>query len=911
VKSIVRVKVGQDEIKHIGTKRHSGRYPWGSGDNPQQRHREFLGTAAKLKRDGLTDVEIAKGMGLRNTTQLRAYNSIAVNAEREALRTKAVQLRETTGMSNVAIGKELGVGESRVRDLLNPAAKERQDILQSTADFLKSKVDSENYIDVGLGSGNTIGVSSEKLATAVEILKVDGYQVHNLRVPGVGGGKETTMQVLVPPGVDYKEFVNNKQRIKPIGGYTEDGGRSFKLIEDPVSINSSRLHVRYDEDGGGKKDGVIELRRGVEDLSLGSARYAQVRIQVDGTHYIKGMAMYSDDMPKGADIIFNTNKSNTGDKLKALKPLKKVEKDGVETDVVDPERPFGSVIRQKHYIDSKTGKMKLSPLNIVGNDENPGSGEEGSWYKWSSNLSSQMLSKQPVPLAKKQLDLFYKGKRDQFDEINALTNPVVKKKLLEKFADETDSAAVKLSAAGLPRTKNHVILPINSLKDTEVYAPQYRDGEKVVLIRHPHGGIFEIPELTVNNKNPDGKRLLGNAKDAVGINAHVAQRLSGADFDGDTVLVIPNAAKGPNRVRVHPALEELKDFDPKISYPKYEGMQVMRNKQQEMGNISNLITDMTIAGAPHSEIARAVRHSMVVIDAEKHELNYKQSAKDNGIAQLKELYQGKSNAGAATLISRASAEVRPGERKPRPFGEGGPIDKNTGAKVFTYSGATYVNRQGKTVQKTTKSKRLAEEADAFALVGKDKTAIEVVYATHANQMKSLANTARLSSLRTPNQKYEPTAAKVYKSEVDSLNFKLNTALQNKPLERKARLLGNATVSAKRQANPSIRGDELKKISGLAIKEARLRVGSQKSQIVITPKEWTAIQAGAISHSKLSQILDNADLDVVKQLATPRDRPVMSDSKIAMAKAMLASGYTQAQVADHLGVPTSTLNSAVE
>lgn len=35
-------------------------------------------------------------------------------------------------------------------------------------------------------------------------------------------------------------------------------------------------------------------------------------------------------------------------------------------------------------------------------------------------------------------------------------------------------------------------------------------------------------------------------------------------------------------------------------------------------SVSNLITDMTVEGASLTEIARVVKHSMVVLDAEKH-----------------------------------------------------------------------------------------------------------------------------------------------------------------------------------------------------------------------------------------------------------------------------------------------------
>lgn len=66
---------------------------------------------------------------------------------------------------------------------------------------------------------------------------------------------------------------------------------------------------------------------------------------------------------------------------------------------------------------------------------------------------------------------------------------------------------------------------------------------------------------------------------------------------------------------------------------------IMRNTQKHTEDISNLITDMASAGASDSEIARAVRHSLVIIDAEKHKLDYKQSEIDNGISELKKKYQ--------------------------------------------------------------------------------------------------------------------------------------------------------------------------------------------------------------------------------------------------------------------------------
>lgn len=869
------------ELMHIGTKRHSGRYPWGSGENPNQRNKSFLNYVDELKKKGLSETEIAKGLDM-STTQLRALKSIAKDETRKADASQALKLSEK-GYSNVAIGERMGINESSVRALLNPAMSERRNITTTTAEMLKEQVKKHKYLDVGEGTENYIGVSQTRLKTSLEMLKEEGYRVDTLKVMQLGTGNYTKFKILSAPGTTYSELVKNKDKIRAITEYSNDGGRSFLGLRPPTNVSSKKIQIAYSEDGGTLKDGVIELRPGVKDLDMGGARYAQVRIAVDGTHYLKGMAVYANDLPDGVDIRFNTNKSkkDAASKLDVMKPMKD-----------DPDNPFGASI--------KPGGQR-GALNIIS--------EEGDWYKWSGNLSSQMLSKQPHSLAKKQLDITYDIKRTEYDDIMKLTNPTVRKKLLESFSDDADASAVHLKAIGLPRTKSHVILPFPKMKETEVYAPQFKDGEKVVLIRHPHGGKFEIPELVVNNKNREARTILGRAADAIGINPKVAERLSGADFDGDTVLVIPNNS---GAVKSQPALKSLIDFDPRTAYPSYPGMKTMKNTQTEMGLVSNLITDMTIRGANTSEIARAVKHSMVVIDAEKHGLNYKQSAIDNGIAELKKKYQtnpvtGKSG-GATTLVSRASSVTRVPARKARPASMGGAIDVKTGEKKYVPTGETYVNKAGETVVKQLKSSKMAETKDAFTL--SSGTQIEEVYATHANKLKALANDARKSAVNTKAVPYSPSAKQAYAAEVSSLNSKLNIAKKNAPLERQAQLLANTIVSAKRQAKPSMDGDELKKIKGQALQEARLRTGAGKKMIKIEPKEWEAIQSGAISASKLEDILNNTDLDLVKQLATPRTANVMTPAKTARAQSMLAAGYAQSDIASALGVPISTLNSSL-
>lgn len=882
-------------LSHIGVARKSGRYPWGSGDNPNQRNKKLLTYIDELHKKGMTESEIAQGMEI-STTRLRAMKQIAKTEQRQQSQLQAQKLRDK-GMSNVAIGTAMGVNESQVRALLSPGAKEKADILGNTAKMLESEVGEKRFIDIGAGTANSLGgLSPEKLNTAVAMLEEKGYQVYSVKVQQLGTGQDTRLKVLGPPDSDFKELVSNKDKIRTIENYTEDGGRSFLGLETPRDVSSKRIEVRYADKGGSDKDGVIELRRGVDDISLGKSKYAQVRISVDGTHYLKGMAMYADDLPPGVDMRFNTNKNSTGNKLDAMKPVKR----NKETGEVDADNPFGSMVRQAHYIDSK-GKKQLSALNIVN--------EEGDWAGWSKNISSQVLSKQSPALAKAQLDLKYQIKKAEYDEIMALTNPAVKRKLLESFSDDMDSSAVHLKAAALPRQSTQVILPINSLKDGEVYAPNYRDGEKVVLVRYPHGGKFEIPELTVNNRNKEANSVIKQARDAIGINSKVASRLSGADFDGDTVLVIPNNSK---KIRHEPPLAGLKDFDPQRAYPAYEGMKPMsaRTKQLKMGDVSNLITDMTVKGAPNSDLVRAVRHSMVVIDAEKHNLNWKQSAIDNNISQLKKDYQGSSRAGAKTVISLASSTVRVDERKDRSAKNGGRIDPRTGRRMYEKTNAEYVNSQGKVVRKTTKSTKMAEVDDAFKLHKNAYNVMETVYATHANRLKDLANDSRKAYLETKPLPYSPTAKKAYANEVATLNAKLNTAYQNKPRERQAQLLANTIVAAKRQARPDMDAADLKKVKGQALTEARLRMGAKKARVDITPNEWLAIQAGAITNNKLEAILANSDTDAVKALATPRLATVMVPAKVARAKAMVASGYTPSEIADALGVPTSTLDSAL-
>lgn len=885
--------IAEDILMHYGMPRRSGRYPWGSGENPYQRSGDFLSRINELKEQGLSETEIAKAMGL-TTTQYRVQKAQAKDERRAIDVATAKGLREK-GYSLNEIAAKMGFkNDSSVRSLLNENSEARMNQAKTTAEFLKKQIDEKGMIDVGTGVERELGISREKLNQALYILEREGYPVYGGGVPQVTNpGKQTNIKVICPPGTEHKEIYNfeNVHSVKDYISY-DDGETFKKAFVYPESMDSSRMKIRYAEDGGIQKDGVIEIRRGVDDLSLGNSHYAQVRILVDGTHYLKGMAIYSDDLPDGVDVLFNTNKKSGTPMEKVLKPI---------TD--DPDNPFGSLIKehggQSYYID-KNGKERLSLINKRA--------EEGDWGEWSDHLPSQFLSKQSMSLIKKQLGLAAADKTAELDEICSLTNPTVKKALLKTFADDCDSAAVHLQAAALPRQKYQVILPITSMKDTEVYAPNYKNGEQVALIRYPHGGTFEIPILTVNNKQSDAKRILGNAKDAVGINSKVAERLSGADFDGDTVMVIPTGGKV--KITSTPPLKGLEGFDPKMEYPYREGMKVMKNTQTEMGKISNLITDMTLKGATQSELARAVRHSMVVIDAEKHKLDYKQSEIDNGIASLKKKYQGtvdddgRYHEGAATLISRAKSEVSVIKRKGSPI-----IDKETGEQSYKESYKEYIDKRGRTRVRTQASTKMAETKDARTL--SSGTPQEEAYAEYANHMKALANQARKEMVTTGKIDYSAAAKSTYQNEVDTLNAKLNVALKNAPRERQAQTIANAVVTAKKQANPDMTRSEIKKASQQALTQARIKVGAQRKPIKITDREWEAIQAGAISENQLSKIIDNIDIDDLRQRATPRATNTLSSAKIQKIASMNASGYSTSEIAEALGVSSSTVSKYLD
>lgn len=913
-----------NELLHYGTPRHSGRYPWGSGEDPHQHgSKDFLGRIEELKKQGWSETpeNIKKEFGI-TTTQYRQQKAIANNERRTLDYDRARSLKED-GLGWTEIGRQMGVSESTVRGWFEEKATVNRSKAKGTADFLKEQVKAKGMIDVGAGVELQLNVSKEKLNQALNMLEEEGYKVYGGRVEqATNPGKHTTLKVLCPPGTEHKEIFQY-ENIQSIDDYvTRDGGETFTTLSYPKSISSKRVKVLLadeigpDGEPGVAKDGLIQIRRGVKDLSLGNDHYAQVRILVDDTKYLKGMAVYSDNMPDGVDIVFNSNKTSVD---KAYKKIKD-----------DPDNPFGALIKangQSTYID-ENGKTQLSAINKTRG--------EGDWEDWKDKLPSQFLSKQPLPMIKKQLGLAIADKTDEYEEICSYNNPTVKKHLLQSFADDCDKAAVHLQAAALPGQKYHVIIPINSLKDNEIYAPRYENGTQLALVRYPHAGTFEIPILTVNNKNPEARKTLppDAALDAVGITHKVAARLSGADFDGDTVMCIPTNDKlGKVRVKSTPAIEGLEDFDTgKYAYSDEEiasgKARLMKGQttQTQMGIVSNLITDMTLKGATTDELARAVKHSMVVIDAEKHKLNYKQSERDNGIAALKRKYQ---SGGASTLISRAKSEVSVDKRigTPKVNIKGKDWydpDRPEGALVYNYGKKpedleyTYTKTNKKTGEVTTVTKkrtqqstRMAETDDAYSLVSDMSNPKEMAYADYANKMKALANQARKEMLSTGKIAYNANAKAVYEEEVRSLNNKVKIAELNAPRERKAQLLANVEVENKKAAYKEENGSEMKKgdarkLAQQALKKYREVVGAKRTPVDITDREWEAIQSGAVSEAILKNILKHTDIDKIKERAMPRNKTTLTQAKINKIKQMRNSNYSLEDIARACGVPVSTV-----
>ena len=945
--------VGREIIlKHYGVKRKSGRYPWDPSLHLPKNYK-FIEDRDEMKKRGLSDNEIAKQMGL-STTVYRSKVTIA-KEELKQYNMQRISKLQSEGMIIDDIAKTIGTTGQTVRNYLdeiknpNKSARAQRVQTEAVADTLEAAVKRSKYIDVGKGVEIQMGISKEKLKSGLNALVESGeYEVHNLRIAQVTDKNNSTpVKVLTKKGVERSEIYKNMDKVRPVEEFAINGdARMFQQMERPKSIGWDRVHIRYaipegqkghgTNDDGAMMDGAMFLRPGVKDLNLGKASYAQVRIAVGDTHYLKGMALYGTEemfkgIPKGTDIIFNTNKTANKTPQEVLKELKKNPEGGAP---IDGPNPFGATVkRQNTLVDAKGNPVykpgvkdrfgnkvpQIGSVNIVN--------EEGDWGSWSKALSAQFLSKQPTTVVHERLKATMKQVQDEYESIQKVTNPVIKKQLMESFVSDLESKQVHMKAAAPKGFQGHVILPVPDMKENEVYAPNYKNGEKVVLIRYPHGGRFEIPELTVNNNSVARKMISKDSPDAIGIHPKVASKMSGADFDGDTAYVIPN---NKGKFKSRDSLKELKNFDPNMYADKPGTFTPITKRYQQtlMGVVSNLITDMTLQGAPSNEIARAVKHSMVVIDAEKHKLNYKRSAEENGIDALmkrymthvdkvkygdlerynpktrrvdkvidpdklkKDLTPGKEYTSASTIISRHKQSViTDGYQVEVPD----PKSKSGGTKmVWRNKKETYLVNMVK---------------DANVFLGPNATKTEHHYADYINELKAFKNKvdSEMSGIKMPAR--DPKAAKIYAEEVLSMKDKVNQVKINRIKERQAQRMAEVSSKAeiaRRSEDEVLKKDEISRIKQQALNKARSMVGAERTPVTITDDEWDAVQSNAVSGTLLKELVSFMDDSQLKSLATPRTNKRMTDARKSKAKALLANGYTIAQVAEALGVSSSTI-----
>ena len=1023
--------------------RGSGRYAWGSGNRKHQHDWDVKARMDKLIAQGMSPAEVAKRMGYTKTdpytnetkpsvAQYKAARQIAVRNVKSDMYEELIWYdshdNPATGKpyTNKQIADLMGLpNESSVRTMRDRGYTEEDNPIFKATNQLKEAIKENGYLDVGAGTELYANLSKDSFKTALEMLKREGYEVLPLKQEqNNNSGQKTTANILIAPnkiGADDKQTWKDAydalkegkvSRLKDDDDTNNPLKERVHSWEDPIKVPLKKVEIKYDEEGGTDKDGIIEIRA-VKDkdgnivaadpsLNLGTnmngepSRYAQVRIMVNGgkecvteknptgLKYIKGMAVYNLDLKEGTDILVNSNKSIADGAKKALKDIEP-----------DSNLPFGSAVVQQHYIDPKDGKEKLSAVQIVGTvtDDNHDRHTEGAWGNWSKNLPSQFLAKQNLTLVKKQLKADTILKEDEFDTIMSIKQPTVRKKLLEEFGDSCDKAAEDLKAAPIPGQRTHVLIASKTLKDNECYAPNYDNGQTLALVRFPHTGPFEIPVVKVNNNNKEMRESIGkNALDAIGINWNVASRLSGADFDGDNVIAIPITKKSAGggfernvNIKSKEPLKELIGYDTNLystknprfkdmvdakGNPTYKYFKTDKDKGKEMGVISNLITDMYAKGCENEkELADAVRYSMVVIDAKKHELNYKAAYEDYHIADLKKKYQTNEETGhiggASSLLSRSKSptevDIRSNTSK---------IDPKTGKRIYDTpkvtqkmekkkvyakdpeTGKYLKDEKGNKIQETYKGKyvknkdgsytydqgklgkdnrglwedkglkdmkssitKMAKAEDARELLSSNPNEIEKTYADYANHMKSLANMARKESVRinpSKESKADPSAAKEYADEVASLNAKLIKAKKNAPREREAQRLCTNRVNAAKDAHPEMYQDydTEKKLRDRMLKEARIDCNAQKDRIKFTQKEWEAIEHNAISPTKLTAMLANADTDSYKSLALPKSNNI-SDAKKARIKTLYSQGFSQEEIARMVdGVSTSSISNIV-
>lgn len=316
-------------LEHYGTKRHSGRYPWGSGDNPYQHSGDFLSRVEVLKKKGLSEKDILESINdslpkeyQMSLSEFRVAKRTAIHERKTSEYEQIHKLKDEDHLGWTEIANQLGMSESSVRSKYAGNADKKAQRAKNIAETLKKEVDKKGMIDVSEGANFALGVTDTELQDAAYTLEAEyGYKRYGVGIKQpTNNRQQTNIMVLAKPEFDQKYAYNHQEQIDSLGDYhTDDGGETFTKLQRPSSLDSSRVAIRYGDEGGLDKDGVMEIRRGVPDLDLGKSHYAQVRILVDGDHYLKGMAVYSDDLPDGVDVKLDYKRSEQENGIPELK----------------------------------------------------------------------------------------------------------------------------------------------------------------------------------------------------------------------------------------------------------------------------------------------------------------------------------------------------------------------------------------------------------------------------------------------------------------------------------------------------------------------------------------------------------------------------------------------------------------
>lgn len=207
-----------EELEHYGMPRRSGRYPYGSGENPYQHGSDFLARIKEKKDSNFSwtdpktgekytgEKAIYKEMGLTSSEYRRQVSW--ANYEKRLDQVQTAKSLKSDGLGATEIGRKMGLPESTVRSLLNPSSEDRMNQVMDTVNFLRDQVIEKGMIDVGAGVEQELGISRTRLDTALDYLeKAEGCPIYGGGIPQpTNANQQTNQKVLCLPGTKNNEI---------------------------------------------------------------------------------------------------------------------------------------------------------------------------------------------------------------------------------------------------------------------------------------------------------------------------------------------------------------------------------------------------------------------------------------------------------------------------------------------------------------------------------------------------------------------------------------------------------------------------------------------------------------------------------------------------------------------------------